>query len=165
MAMKGRHWIHEENAPDPTLKGFLTKKANSVKKRILEATGVTVLPIYYCAGYTEDDGTQLKPFNLSKLLYYILMAVPTEKRLILAENLNEDEFNWEIDDGEMDYGEAIRESFWDSLKKSIGYLAEKGAVVGGTAFGLPGIIVGGLIGTILGGLHGLIVKPIIKAVA
>jgi len=92
MAMKGRHWDHEGNAPDSTLKGFLTKKANSVKKRIQEATGVTVLPVCYCAGYTEDDGAQLNPYNLSKLLYYILMAVPSEKRLVLADKLNEDEY-------------------------------------------------------------------------
>ena len=93
MAMKGRHWDYEQNAPDSVLKDFLTKKVNSVKQRVSEATGVTVDPIYYCAGYTEDDGTQLKPYNLSKLLYYVLMAMPSEKRFVLADKLNDEESN------------------------------------------------------------------------
>ena len=108
MAMKGRHWNHEENAPDSVLKGFLTKKANSVKERVLGATGITVEPIYYCAGYTEDDGEQRDPYNLSKLLYYILMAVPAEKRIVLADKLNADEKSWADHDEEMDYNEAIK---------------------------------------------------------
>jgi predicted GTPase len=165
MAMKGRHWDDKQNAPDSVLKGFLTKKVNSVKQRILEATGVTVEPIYYCAGYTDDDGVQQNPYNLSKLLYYILMAVPSEKRLLLADKLNEDETNWAADDGEMDYRDAIKKSFWNSVLESVGKGAEKGAVTGGCILGIPGMVSGGLVGSIIGGLHGLIVKPIMKAVA
>ena len=160
MAMKGRHWSFEENAPDSVLKGFLTKKANSVKARVSEATGVEVQPICYCAGYTEDDGEQQNPYNLSKLLYCILMAVPSEKRLALVDKLNDDDLNWADDDGEMDYQEAIRGSFWTSLWDSVTSGAKKGAETGGDILGVPGMVVGSFIGTIFGGLNGLIVKPI-----
>ena len=163
MAMKGRHWNIEQNAPDSILKGFLTQKINSVKQRVMEATGVSVEPICYCAGYTEDDATQMNPYNLSKLLYYILMAVPSEKRLLLADKLNEDGTNWTDDDGEMDYEGAIKDSFWGSFAASVGSGMEKGAMAGGCILGIPGMIGGGLVGTILGGLHGLFVKPIIDA--
>lgn len=143
------------------LKEFLSKKSESVKARIYDATGVTVEPVYYCAGYTEEDGEQQNPYNLSKLLYYILMAVPAEKRLILAENLNPDEDNW-LDDEEMDYHEAIQYSFDETLWDCFITGAEKGAVAGGCALGVPGAIVGGLLGGILGGLNGLIVQPIMN---
>jgi predicted GTPase len=159
MAMKGRHWDQEKNAPDPVLKGYLTKKANSVKQRVLDATGVTVEPVCYSAGYTEDDGERQSPYNLSKLLYYILMAVPAEKRLALADKLNKDEDNWAANDEDMDYGGAVRESFFDSLLEGVGEGAEKGAVAGGVVIGLPGMVVGGLVGGILGGLHALVIKP------
>ena len=79
MAMKGRHWDSEKNLPDSTLKGFLTKKVNSIKRRVLDATGVSVEPIYYSAGYTEDDGEQLSPYNLSKFSFIFFMLLPRRK--------------------------------------------------------------------------------------
>ena len=160
MAMKGRHWNHEENAPDSVLNGFLTKKANSVKKRVLDVTGVNVDPVCYSAGYTEDNGEQQHPYNLSKLLYYILMAVPAEKRVILADKLNEDESSWVSNDKDLDYNEAVKESFFESLFEGMSNGAEKGGVTGGCILGIPGMVVGTVIGGILGGLHALIIKPL-----
>jgi len=159
MAMKGRHWDHEQSKPEPALENFLKKKAESVKRRILTATNVTVDPVCYCAGYT--DGTEKQnPYNLSKLLYYILMAVPAEKRLVLADKLNGDEQNWCSNDA--DYSEAVQKSFWDSLLDSVVAGVEKGAIIGGCAIGVPGMIVGRLAGAIVGGLHELVVKPLTR---
>jgi predicted GTPase len=160
MAMKGRHWDYEENMPDSVLEDFLKQKADSVRDRILETTGLEVSPVYYCAGYTEDDGTQRQPYNLTKLFYHILMSIPAEKRLALAGNLNEDERMWEDDDREMDYKEGIRQGFFEGVWAGIEEGAEKGAITGGCILGIPGMLAGGLIGAILGGLSGLIVKPL-----
>jgi len=159
MAMKGRHWDHEQNAPDPVLIDFLTKKAESVKRRVQEATGVTVGPVYYCAGYTDGNDKQ-NPYNLSKLLYYILMAVPAEKRLVLVDKLNEDESNWKSNDS--DYTGSVKESFFDSLIGSVFEGMEKGAVIGGCIVGIPGALVGGLVGGVVAGLHSLVVKPLME---
>ena len=161
MAMKGRNWNHELNAPEPMLNDFLNKKAESVKRRVREATGITINPVCYCAGYTDGEQKQ-NPYNLSKLLYYILMAVPSSKRLSLLDNLNTDEENWASDDGEEDYSGAVQQSFWDSLLDSVMEGAERGALIGGCAIGVPGAIAGGLVGAIAGGLHSLIVKPLAK---
>jgi len=158
MAMKGRHWNHEENAPEPPLQDFLERKAESVKRRIKEATGVRVEPVCYCAGYTDENGVRQDPYNLSKLLYYILMAVPAKKRLVLVDKLNTTDTNWTSNDA--DYTEAVKESFWDSLLESVCAGVEKGAVIGSRAIGIPGAIVGGLVGAVVGGLHALIVKPL-----
>lgn len=159
LAMKGRHWDRDNNAPDPVLADFLELKANSVKKRIYEATGVIIDPVCYCAGYTDGEEQQ-RPYNLAKLLYYILMAVPTEKRLVLADKLNVNETNWTNNDA--DYAVVVQKSFWDSLLETIGAYAEKGAVIGGCAIGIPGMVVGGLVGAIVGGLHSLVIKPLSK---
>ncbi len=37
--------------------------ADSVKNRILTATGVAVEPVCYSAGYTEDNGEQQAPYK------------------------------------------------------------------------------------------------------
>ena len=161
MAMKGRNWNHETNAPEPALNDYLNRKAASVKRRVREATGITVKPACYCAGYTDGEQKQ-KPYNLSKLLYYILMAIPSEKRLALVDNLNSDKENWASDDGEEDYSGAIQKSFWGSLLENVLDGAERGAYIGGCAIGAPGMIAGGLIGAIAGGLHSLVVSPLAK---
>ena len=91
MAMKGRNWDYKKNEPDEQLKEFLDNKAASVRDRIYEATGLRVEPIYYSAGYMEDGGVQNRPYNLSKLLYYIVKATPSEKRAVYVNNVNNDE--------------------------------------------------------------------------
>ena len=160
LAMKGRHWDKENNKPDEVLTEFLTKKSDSVKRRIRETTGITIEPVYYCAGYTDEDGERQSPYNLSKLLYYILMAVPSEKRLILVDKLNSNERNWTFNDG--DYTGAVRESFFSSLLENIFEGVKVGATIGGGVIGIPGTIVGGLVGAIVGGLRSLVVKPLEK---
>jgi len=161
MAMKGRNWNHEQNAPEPLLQDFLEQKADSVKRRIKEATGVTVNPVCYCAGYTDGEIKQ-NPYNLSKLLYYILMAVPAEKRLVLVDKLNTTDTNWSSNDGDKDYPGAIQESFWSSLLEDVLAGVEKGAFIGSCIVGIPGMIVGGLVGAVVGGLRALVVKPLAK---
>jgi len=42
IAMKGRHWNYAENKPDKELEWFLDEKAESVKKRLYDSTGVRV---------------------------------------------------------------------------------------------------------------------------
>ena len=157
LAMKGRNWNVENNAPNEELAEFLKEKSDSVRRRVVQATGVTVNPVYYCAGYTDGEERQ-NPYNLSKLLYYILMAVPAEKRLAFANNLNDTEENWE--DNDADYSGAVVGSFFDTLLSDIADGAESGSMVGDRVLGFPGKLVGGLIGGIVGGLHGLVVRPL-----
>ena len=80
-AMKGYNWDRDKNEPNQKLVKFLEEKVRSVRDRVYEATGVIVEPIYYSAGY-KGWGEQSRPYNLSKLLYYIVKAIPSEKRAI-----------------------------------------------------------------------------------
>ena len=159
MAMKGNHWDSENNCPDEVLKDFLEKKCESIKQRIYEGTGIEITPMYYCAGYTDENDVQNKPYNLTKLLYHIVLSLPAEKRIAIAENLNDDKSMWECDDQERDYKSGISQSFGEVFWETTGSFAEKGFVGGGVVLGLPGAIVGGLVcgaaGAIVGFFKGL----------
>lgn len=156
MAMKGKHWLEEENSPDQTLADFLDKKAEAVAKRISDNTGIDFTPVYYCAGYTEEDGEQLRPYNLSKLLYLIISSVPQEKRLSLADILNPDEKVWEKDDEKMDYRAKVKQSFWDVVGDHISECADKGIEIGVWMLGAPGGVIGAAAGGAIGAIAGFL---------
>ncbi|QNE67331.1 50S ribosome-binding GTPase [Fusobacterium hwasookii] len=106
MAMKGRNWNYKENKPEPKLVEFLDEKVKLVSKRIKEATGLDITPIYYSAGFKED-GIKQNPYNLSKLLYYIIKHTPKEKRTSYAQNINQNTEMWIDSDGLKNYKEGV----------------------------------------------------------
>lgn len=156
IAMKGTHWLADKNKPDDVLKEFLKKKADSVQKRIKEATGLEIAPICYCAGYKEEGGEQRKPYNLTKLLYHIVKMIPKDKRLALADNINGDADNWCYDDHESDYRGGTKRGFCDTVWDCISDGAETGSELGGQILGIPGRIVGGIIGGAVGAVGGFL---------
>lgn len=154
IAMKGTHWLADKNEPDDVLKEFLKKKADSVQKRIKDATGLEISPICYCAGYKEEGGEQRKPYNLIKLLYYIVKMIPKDKRLALADSINDDSDNWRYDDHKSDYRRGTTSGFCDTVWECISDGAETGSEFGGKILGIPGRIVGGVIGGAVGAFGG-----------
>lgn len=151
IAMKtGRHWDYEKNEPDSVLVDFLEEKVESIKRRIKEDSGLDISPIYYCAGYTEESGDTVYPYNLSKLLMYILNALPSYKRVAIMENVNTDADNYEHNDDDMDYSSAVKSSFLDTFDYYVSEGVDKGIEVGSTILGIPGGIVGGIIGGAVG---------------
>lgn len=121
VAMKGRYWNESENKPEPKLVEFLEEKVKSVQKRIKEDTGVTIEPIYYSAGYKEEGEPQCKPYNLSKLLYYIVKATPSEKRTLFLNQTNPEKEMWEEDDEILDYKTETKKGIWESLMERLEY--------------------------------------------
>lgn len=155
MAMKGRNWDYKKNEPDEQFKEFLDNKAASVRDRIYEATGLRVEPIYYSAGYMEDGGVQNRPYNLSKLLYYIVKATPSEKRAVYVNNVNNDEAMWVDNDEILDYGSETRKSMFDSIKDGVSDGADIGGDIG-SIFGNTGRVIGTVVGGIVGGVVGAV---------
>ena len=158
VAMKGRNWDFNENKPNDKLKEFLEEKVRSVKKRIYEGSGVSVEPIYYSAGYKEEGEVQNRPYNLSKLLYYIVKATPANKRVVYVDNINSDESMWKDDDELLDYGKETRQSVFDSIVEGASEGADVGERIGGifgTAGEKVGRIIGGAIGAVVGFLGGI----------
>ena len=155
VAMKGRYWDYEANKPEPPLVDFLEKKVISVKKRIKEGTGIDVDPIYYSAGFKEEGMEQCRPYNLSKLLYYIVKFTPKKKRLTLVENINQDQEMWKDDDELKDYRKGIVEKFIESVADCAAEGAEIGGELG-SIFGETGETIGRAVGGIVGGAIGVV---------
>lgn len=153
VAMKGRYWDYAENKPEPPLVKFLEEKVISVKKRIKEGTGVDITPIYYSAGFKEEGMEQSRPYNLSKLLYYIIKYTPKEKRLSFVDNINRNEEMWKDNDDLKNYRKGIVEQFTETIHDC----AMKGAEIGGAigaVFGNPGEKIGRAIGSAVGTFAG-----------
>ena len=155
MAMKGRNWDSIRNEPNQQLVDFLEEKVRSVKDRVCEATGIKVDPIYYCAGYKEAGGEQCRPYNLSKLLYYIVKSTPSGKRMIYANNVNQDEKMWKDDDKKMDYSSKTRSKILESIEEGCAAGASVGEAIG-SVFGETGKSIGRKIGSVAGGVVGFL---------
>ncbi len=155
MAMKGRGWNYEKNEPMPELITFLDEKVISTKRRIFDATGVNVDPIYYSAGYQDEFGTQ-RPYNLSKLLLFILRHTKEEKRAAFISDINQNKQMWEKDDQLENYREEISSTIWGSVAKGASKGAQLGATLGATIAGPVGAKIGGVVGGVVGAIGGLL---------
>lgn len=156
IAMKtGRHWNCEKNEPDEMLTRFLEEKVVSIRSRIKEDTGLDITPVYYCAGYEEESGDVVRPYNLSKLLYYILNALPVEKRAAVFGGINTDAEQYEYNDGDMDYNEGVKASV-DSMADYVAEGINSGTVMGFCVLDVPGAIVGSVVGAFVGGVKGIL---------
>lgn len=149
MVKKGRYWNEEECRPEPELEICLEEKVESVRRRIREGSGVDVTPIYYSAGYKEEGMPQSKPYNLSKLLYYIVAHTPEEKRLVLVDNINKDKDTWARSDGKSDYNADTESEFAKTLEKYGTPFADAGEQIG-SMFGDTGAEIGRTIGAGIG---------------
>lgn len=89
LALDGEGWSLKYCYPNEKLLQRLEEKAESVKKRIKDGTGVEVDPIFYSAKYK---------YNISKLLSYLIKSAPVKKRVFFAEKINKDEKNFLRDD-------------------------------------------------------------------
>ena len=75
-AMKGRHWDARHNCPDAVLKAYLEERADSLKRRIYESTGIRLCrPVYYSARYR---------YHIDKLYDLIIDHMPDSPRKISA---------------------------------------------------------------------------------
>ncbi|MCC4307107.1 50S ribosome-binding GTPase [Alcanivorax marinus] len=115
LAMKGHYWNHEDNKPEDELVERLEDLVDTVRIRIKADTGLQVDPIYYSAGCTIDDKVLSNPYNLQKLLSFIMERLPNKKRAAIALHINEDESNFRDNDNKEDYQEKINKNLLDSM--------------------------------------------------
>ena len=153
VAMKGQHWNHAENKPDAVLTKFLDEKVQS-----------DIEPIYYSAGYKESEYEKQNPYNLSKLLYYIIQHTPKEKRLAYVHNINERPEVWRDNDDLKEYSFEIKKSWAETVTE----YASKGADIGeniGAIFGSTGEKIGRAVGGAVGAAYGIIKGAVVSAVS
>ena len=154
VAMKGRYWNYKENKPEPKLVEFLEEKVKSVSKRIKESTGLDITPIYYTAGFKEETEKQ-NPYNLSKLLYYIIKHTPKEKRASYAQNINQNAEMWIDSDGLKNYKKGILDELSDAISEGISDGIYYGGEIG-SLLGKPGEVIGKVIGGAVGSVYGFL---------
>lgn len=114
-AMKGHGWIRGENRPDEELVEWLEQQVVTVKERIKADTGLDIEPVYYSAGCTINGKRRSEPYNLNKLLSFILDHLPKKKRAVIALHINEDTDNFRINDDKEDYQAKVDKSIFASL--------------------------------------------------
>lgn len=151
VAMKGRYWNYADNQPEPLLLKFLDEKVLSTQKRIKEATGINVDPIYYAAGYKDGDEEQY-PWNLSKLMAHILRHTKPEKRVVFANDINKNAEMWKSDDRLENYREEIKKNFIDSLVENVSKGLQGAAEVIGNVAGAAVDIVSSAARTVVSGV-------------
>lgn len=120
MALSNRHWNKEESKPEPKLIVRLEEQVQTVKSRIKAETGLDVEPIYFSAGYKDEDEAQ-RPYNLQKLLSFIMERLPEKKRASISTHINQDQTNFQSNDGQADYDKKVTESIRESI---FGYAKE-----------------------------------------
>ena len=70
--------------------------------------------ICYAAGYKAGDSQQY-PWNLSKLLAYIIQHTKKEKRAVIVRDTNRNEEVWEDDDGLLNYISKVKDLVMESI--------------------------------------------------
>jgi len=71
IAMKGAHWDLANNRPDPELDRFLREKAESVQRRVYEATGVSIkIPVCFSA----ETG-----YNVQAVIDAVVEQIPSHR--------------------------------------------------------------------------------------
>ena len=113
----GWGWDAANARPKDQLKPYIEAKEASVLSRAEEASGKKLRVVSYCAGMTDPEtGETSGAYNVAMLLYQMLRLLPAEKRIALAEHLDEDSpaFNTEA------VAEAIKNipgTIWHWLKE------------------------------------------------
>lgn len=71
IAMKGTHWDYAYNRPDAVLESFLRDKAESVRRRVYEATGVSIQePVCFSA----ESG-----YNVNAVVDAVIEQIPRKR--------------------------------------------------------------------------------------
>ena len=110
-------WDFEENHPKPELLAKLDEQVLIVKQRIADDTGFRPDVVYYSAGEVDDGKLLQAPYNLLKLLSFILEHLPSKKRAALISDVNQNQENFESNDDKEDYKDAVEKSFFSSFKE------------------------------------------------
>lgn len=149
-ALEGDFWVKGDSPyPEEELIKYLDESVKIISDRIYETTSVRIEPIYYSSGKSRN-GIQENPYNLGKLLNFIIDYTPSKKRAVFKGKINENKNNWksnekvkpntnnfnssrnqtnnhtynQTDNTTKDYkalaDEKIEKSFWDNLCDGVG---------------------------------------------
>lgn len=108
-------WDEAANQPKPELVTRLEDQSKIVCERIFDDTGFSPDVIYYSAGEQYEGKTIQNPYNLAKLLSFIIDRIPLKKRAAIANHINKNRDNFTSNDNLENYQEKIDKSLLDSI--------------------------------------------------
>ena len=123
-AMKGHYWNKFENRPEEKLLEHLDNVVEVVRSRVKEGADLDVEPIYYSAGCVINGERLSEPYNLTKLLSFILEHLPKKKRAVIADHINQDEANFRHNDNKENYQQKVEKSILSSFMDWAGEVAK-----------------------------------------
>ena len=118
-------WDSVTNQPKPELIAKLDDLSETVRKRISDDTRFNPDVIYYSAGETYEERLIQEPYNLAKLLNFIIDHLPKKKRIAVASDINQNSSNFNSNDGKENYQGNIEKKFSDSFLEIIKSTLEK----------------------------------------
>ena len=110
-------WDAEANCPTEKLQDHINEMVSVVQERIAQDTGFRPEIITYCAGETVDGEMLQKPYNLGKLLSFLLDRVPSKKRIAFSNDINKDKDNFQSNDQEENYKDKVEKTIFESFKE------------------------------------------------
>ena len=169
-AVMPRHWNYNNSTPDDVLTRELDSRADILRRRIKDTTGVDVETMYYSAGDKEEGQEQYPPYNLAKLLSLIISHTPVKKRVAVLEEVSRDKETWKRNDGK--YGTRIHESVKETVLEVVSRYVSEGAIKGseiggeiGSLLGEPGRMVGEFVGGVVGSIGGAVKAFVSNAIS
>ena len=101
------------------------------------AGGFYFILLYYSAGYKDGNKDQ-NPYNISRLLHYIVENIPEGKRPLVVENINGESLINDTHENKRKEQEKIEKSISDSLADFVGSAFDK---VTSTIKSVAGVVV------------------------
>lgn len=127
--MPHKFWDQEKNCPNEQMTIKLDENSEIVRDRIKSDTGYFPDVIYYSAGEIVDGEIYQPPYNLAKLLSFIVDRIPAKKRAAIFSDINENKQNFSSNDSKDNYQEKIEKSFFESFKNVMSEVLEESAKI------------------------------------
>lgn len=83
-AIHSRYWDNKNHHPSKEQIGFLDGKVEDIKTRIFESTNVQLDPIYYVAGYNDENFSD-PSWNIDKLMIKLLESVKDKSTTVFED--------------------------------------------------------------------------------
>lgn len=83
-AIHARYWDNKNHHPSKEQIGFLDDKVEDIKTRIFDSTNVQLDPIYYVAGYNDENFSD-PSWNIDKLMIKLLESVKDKSTTIFED--------------------------------------------------------------------------------
>ncbi len=117
-AISSRYWNDKLNEPSAEQHKFLEEKIIDIQNRIYESTGVNIEPMYYKAGY-NDENFKDPAYKIDELMMHILESIPPKKAATAEGSFDDDNKSKDVVEKTIDIVANVVEAVWDGASKLV----------------------------------------------